>query len=375
MKICKLFALALLALVSCSEKVEVTKSLKPSGQIFTIDIDERTPNASLGLAAFEDYLFNIVWEHNEIQIFDINQKKLAKRLNFDSEGDQGIGQLFGFHVHNLDSIYLFGQSLPMIYLTDTSGIVKQQLKYALPDGYSSAFVHPSYYVSPPIVSGGELLVKTHVQGNYREFTNERLSESHMVYAVNLTNGQVRFVNHLYPKDYLAEGLKHFEPSIAKGKDKIVYSLFGDHRLFFASSFDEELTSKAAPSQYLDARLKLFPSGGERLETMQYMSTSSRYDNLVYDPYRNLYYRFAYPTLDISDLNEIQRLRTAPGPFVIMVLDDELNLLGETYFEAGLYLPNNFFIHKDGLYLSINHPDNPENDEDMFKFELLTLAEK
>jgi hypothetical protein len=109
--------------------------------------------------------------------------------------------------------------------------------------------------------------------------------------------------------------------------------------------------------------------------MQYMNTSSRYDNLIYDAYRNLYYRFAYPTLDLTDLNEIQRLRTSPGPFVIMVLDDELNVLGETYFEAGRYLPTNFFIHQDGLYISINHPDNPANEEDMFKFELLKVTEK
>lgn len=360
---------------ACSQKKQTEKKLEASGVVISLEIDEKTPNVSLGFSAFEGLLFNIIWERNEIQIYDIAKGDLVKNLNFENEGEQGVGDLFGFHVHNLDSIFLFGQSVPMIYLTDTSGIIKQRLRYVVPDGYSSAFVHPSYFLSQPIVSGDELLVKTHVNGNYREFTNELLSASHMVYSINLTNGNVRFINHLYPGDYLVEGLKHFESSMAKGKDKIVYSLFGDHRLFYASSFEEDLQSKDVSSQYLDARLKLFPSGGERLETMQYMNTSSRYDNLIYDPYRNLYYRFAYPTLNISELNEIQRLRTAPGPFVIMVLDDELNILGETYFEAGRYLPTNFFIHKDGLYLSINHPDHPENDEDMFKFELLRVAEK
>ena len=375
MKFWKLAFLLTLVTFACSQKKQTEKKLEASGVILAFSIDDNTPNVSLGFSNFHGLLFNILWQRNEIQIYDIANRGLVKRLAFESEGDQGVGDLFGIHVHSLDSIFLFGQSAPIIYLTDTSGIVKQQLRYVAPEGYSTAFVHPSYFLSPPIVMGDELLAKTHVNGNYREFTNELLRESHMVYAINLTDGNVRFVNHRYPNDYLADGLKHFEPSMAKGKDKIVYSLFGDHRLFYASSFEEELKSTNAESQYLDARLKLFPSGGERLETMQYMNTSSRYDNLVYDPYRNLYYRFAYPTLDITDLNEIQRLRTSPGPFVIMVLDDELNVLGETFFEAGRYMPNNFFIHEDGLYVSINHPDNPENDEDMFKFELLKVIEK
>lgn len=361
--------------ISCSKKEKSEILVESTNELISIPLDEKTSNSSLGFSTSGDFLFNIIWGNNSLQIYDINKRSLIKNLIFDFEGDQGIGQIFGFHVQSLDSIFLFGQVSPIIYLTDTTGIIKKTIRYEAPVGYTSAFVHPHYFFSPPIVIGDEMIVKTHVEGNYREFTNELLSASHMVYAINLTDGNVRFVNHRYPNDYLADGLKHFEPSMAKGKDKIVYSLFGDHRLFYASSFEEELKSTNAESQYLDARLKLFPSGGERLETMQYMNTSSRYDNLVYDPYRNLYYRFAYPTLDITDLNEIQRLRTSPGPFVIMVLDDELNVLGETFFEAGRYMPNNFFIHEDGLYVSINHPDNPENDEDMFKFELLKVIEK
>lgn len=358
--------------MSCSETSTSSYRLLSSNEVLAFHIDEHTPNASLGFLAFEDLLFNVVWEKNELQIYDIIQSKFVKRLNFDVEGDQGVGQIFGFHVHNLDSIFLFGQVAPFVYLTDTSGVLKHRLRYEIPDGYTSAFVHPHYFVSPPVVKGEEMIVKTHVNGSYREFTNDLLSSSHLVYALNLKNGKVRLMNHLYPDDYLKGGLKHFEPSMAMGKDKVVYSLFGDHRLFYAASFEEELSSVEAASEYLDSNLKLLPTGGERLETMQYMNTSSRYDNLIYDSYRNLYYRFAYPSLDLTDINDIQRLRIAPGPFVIMVLDEELNVLGETYFEAGRYLPNNFFVHKDGLYISTNHPDNPENEEDEFKFELLEI---
>ncbi|EOZ99348.1 hypothetical protein A33Q_0585 [Indibacter alkaliphilus LW1] len=42
---------------------------------------------------------------------------------------------------------------------------------------------------------------------------------------------------------------------------------------------------------------------------------------------------------------------------------------------GVFLPLNFFINEAGLYLSINHPDNPENEEEYLSFQLLKLKEK
>jgi hypothetical protein len=40
-----------------------------------------------------------------------------------------------------------------------------------------------------------------------------------------------------------------------------------------------------------------------------------------------------------------------------------------------YQYKDFFIAKEGLYLSINHPDNPSADFNKFKFELFKLNEK
>ncbi len=362
-------------LIGCNQSQTKPSHLLPSGKILSFELDDQTPNVSPGFAVFGDLLFNILWEQNQLQIYDITHSRLLKSLDFEVEGDQGVGALFGFHVHNLDSIFLFGQASPVIHLTDTTGRIKNSIRYGIPDGYSAAFVHPQYYVSPPQVDNGELMVKTHVTGNYREMSNDNLKDKRLGYSIDLNTGQTSFIAHTYPDDYLERGLKQFEASMAVGKDKIVYSFFGDHRLFYASSFAEELQSRDAASQYLDATLKLFPVNGERIETQQYMFTSSRYDNLVYDPYRDVYYRFAYPTLDISDSNEIMKLRNAPGPFLIMILDSDLQVQGETFFEKGKYMPLNFFIHEEGLYLSVNHPDNPENDEDQFKFELIELSRK
>lgn len=109
-----------------------------------------------------------------------------------------------------------------------------------------------------------------------------------------------------------------------------------------------------------------------MESQKYSFASSRYENLLYDRYREVYYRFAFPDLEVDTEEEVRALRNNPGPFVVMIFDKELKLLGETYFEGGMYLPMNAFVGKKGLYLSTNNPDNPENQEDKMGFEIFEL---
>lgn len=349
--------------------------LENIGEKLTVLIDDNTPNVSMGLQYSQGYLFNVNWGNNEIQIYDIDTGLKVKGLKFEIEGDQGVGQLLGFHVHNLDSIFLFSQLDPVLVLTDTSGLVKNRIRYYQPEMYSPAFVHNSYFLSPPVLEGDDMYVKSHFQGNYREVTSEQLKANHMTFAINLQTGSVRFLKHTYPDDYLNSGLKHFEPSMAAGGDKVVYSLFGDHRLFFASSFEDPLQFIAVASTHLDETLPLFPLEGERFDTQKYLQGSSRYESIIYDPFKEVYYRFGFPTYTFESDEEIRNLRSEPRGFVIMTLDKDLNIIDDQYFEGGKYMPNNVFVGEKGLYISTSHPNNPENQEDKMVFEIFELKER
>lgn len=375
-----LFLFCLIFLFSCLSKTnkdwkEGTYIINPIGEKYSVPIDENTSNVSMGLQYSQGFLFNSNWGKNEIQMYDIESGSLKKSLVYEIEGDQGVGQLFGFHVHTLDSIFLFSQFDAVLVLTDTSGLVKNRIRYTQPDLYSPAFVHNSYFLSPPIIKGDEMYVKTHFQGNYREVTAEQLSAYHMTYSINMKTGSVKFLNHTYPSDYLAKGIKHFEPSMATDGNKVVYSLFGDHRLFFASSFEENLQTIKAASTHLDESLPLFPLQGERFDTQKYLQGSSRYESIIYDPFREVYYRFAFPTYTFESDEEIRNLRTEPRGFVIMTLDKDLNIIDDQYFEGRKFMPNNVFVGEKGLYISTSHPNNPENQEDKMVFEIFGLEEK
>lgn len=365
------------AVVSCGKKEEslsLTWVLEPSGERLQLPLDERTPNLSMGISYFEaqkPLLFNVVWETNSLQIYDLGGKKLEKNLTFEREGDQGIVLAY-FHVHNLDSIFLFPPFGNQFVLTDTSGKIKNRIRYELPTGYPMLFVHNSYYVSPPHIAGGELIAKVRADGRPSQFTQAQLDTLALMAAINLETGAVRLRPHGFPKDYLSTGQKQLEYSLLTQGSQTVVSFMGDHRVYFSDSQSSPLEPKEAKSQFLEEVMPTFPKDVDGRGFNEYAFAKSRYESLVYDPYRKVYYRFAFPTLTLESDDQLKALRTSPGPFVIMVLDEELNVLTERRFDAGTYLPANFFVGKKGLYISLNHPDNPDNKEDELAFELIQL---
>ncbi|MAN87093.1 MAG: hypothetical protein CL555_09695 [Algoriphagus sp.] len=362
-------------LLGCSKNPSETPVIKlqASGEILGIPIDSLTANISTGLVRYEDYLVNVNWNSNSLQFYDLSAEKLSREITFDQDGPNGIEFILGFHIQSLDSIFLFNQSGSVITLADTTGQIKNKIEYTIPEGQTNAFVHNAYFGSAPRLKGNQLWVKTHIPIQYSKITADLMQKSVMGYQINLEDGSTSLQGISYPEDYLAGGLKFYEPSLVFQPDFTVYSLSGDHRIFKKSK-NGILETFDGKSQYLDESLPYFPINGERFETQKYLTASSRYETLVYDEFRKVYYRFAYPTLAIENEEELLALRENPGPFVIQVFYVDLKLITESYFEGGIYFPNNHFITEKGLYLSANNPENPEAEEDAFRFELIELKD-
>jgi hypothetical protein len=368
-------------LFSCqNEKSNEDKTFEliPSGKFLSLDLDDSTANISTGLQYFKgdkEYLFNANWGTNSLQIYDLQDQKLAKELFFDFEGPNGIGGLFGFHVQSMDSIFLFTAPFgSRFFIVDSEGEIEKRIDYQIPEGLGSFFVHNAYMLSPPVIQGGSLAANTRFSANIREVTQALLSSKNIGIEVDLNTGESKPFAHFFPSDYLASGQKMIDLSRAQGKDKIVYSFFGDHQLYYSSAFDLPLRPIQAASSYLENNMPAFQSDSPSEFFFQYNLASSRYGSLLYDSFRNVYYRFAFPTIPDVTEEDLRNLRTSPGPFVVMVFDENLKLLTEKLFEAGTYLPDNSFVGEKGLYLSINHPDNPQNKEDQMVFELIEFRE-
>lgn len=355
------------------KKIELVKTK----ELLTLPIDQNTANISDGLFYFakENLLFIQNWKEHSIQVYDIENKKRIKNIKLEREGPNGVLDLMGIHVQNLDSIFLFNQIKSQITLIDTSGQILRTIQYKSPDRYSPAFIHNTYFLSPPLLHGKKLIVKTHYYGSIREMTQEILQTKELIYEIDLESGVTNFLNLKFPKNYMPDGLKPFEASISHGSDKHVFSLFGDHRLFYVSEFGDTLQSKNGKSVFLPENLPTVPVDVDGLVFRKFSYYSPHYESLDYDPFRKVFIRFAFHEFEQDESVPVNDMRNHSGPFSIQVFDSELNLISETAFEANQYHPFDYFITEKGIYLSTNHPLNPQNNEDEMSFVLLEYSEK
>ena len=103
----------------------------------------------------------------------------------------------------------------------------------------------------------------------------------------------------------------------------------------------------------------------------------RYGDLIYDPYRKVYYRFAYPKVSLDrNTNWWGKAVYGRKKFSVMVLDEDFHVVGETLFPEGIYNSFVFFVNEDGLYISRDYKiGTAEQSEDYLTFELFQLLKK
>lgn len=376
MKISIKFILLISIILSCSVKDKKNKIVQftPVEELIQFPLDSETPNISNGLHYFDagtPLLFSLNWTKNSILIFDIEKEKLIKELVYDHEGPEGVLDIFGIHVHNLDSIFLFNQLIGQITLIDTSGTIKNKIKYEVPEMYSPAAIQNNYFLSQPIVLKDRIIVKTRYYGDIWQMTNEELHQQELVYAINLTTGKTQFLGIKFPENYLNNGQKIYEHSIARKDGMFVISYYGDHRVFYSEGLDKELKYKEVKSNYIPPIIPNLPDPSEEdgLKARRFLYESPHYETIVYEKYRDLFLRFAMHGFELDHEIPKPEMRNHSGPFSIQLFDSDLNLIHEQKFEANQYNPFDFFIGKKGLYMSVNHPLSPKNNEDFLSFQL------
>jgi len=100
---------------------------------------------------------------------------------------------------------------------------------------------------------------------------------------------------------------------------------------------------------------------------------ARYGDIVYDPYREVYYRFAYHYTEL-DSKKNWRGSAVFGrkKFSVIILNKDFEVVGETLFPEAVYNSYVFFVHRDGLYISRDYQINYDQSEDYMTFELFSL---
>jgi hypothetical protein len=369
---------------SCkSNSHEATFELLAKEPIVQIELDSLTSNVSNWLSFFYDseqdsgLVFSIDNDQNELELYSLESGGLVSKLKFQEEGPAGVGRLSAISILALDSILIFPPFTNEYFGGNLTNKTLKKGEFQKPDGFSSINSQTRFFRSIPFLKDNYLYTKTLFGGNYLLLENEELSGKPLMYRVDLSDGAVEFSKFTFPDDYWADGKRHYEFSSALNDNQLVFSFHSDHNIYYGVSFDEPLKKKLAKSKYLSQEFEDLPLGSDANARRRYFATTGHYGNLLYDQFRDVYYRFCYPKKEVEKDEDLRELVMFPQEFSVMILNSELDVIGETLLgnNDDKYATSNVFVGPAGLYISVNHPKSELNREESFGFQLFTLEIK
>lgn len=95
-------------------------------------------------------------------------------------------------------------------------------------------------------------------------------------------------------------------------------------------------------------------------------------DIFYDKYRNCYYIFYMKRNENPDAGRNLFLKLQYPDCFILILNKDFKHMGEVFLPDNTYSFQFSFITPDGLYISEDHPNNPDFDEDFMRFRLFKL---
>ncbi|MBN1338964.1 MAG: hypothetical protein JXA03_06560, partial [Bacteroidales bacterium] len=78
--------------------------------------------------------------------------------------------------------------------------------------------------------------------------------------------------------------------------------------------------------------------------------------------------------NLSD-DEIFKINRNPPAFGISVLDENFDVIDEIILPDNIYSQHKYFVAEEGLYLSADHPENPNLKENEWRFDVFNLSKK
>ncbi len=369
--------LVLLVLVSCKQKGTdtFTHCLVPTGEVKSFPLDSDVKYNAFFLYTFQEangkeFLSFLNYGRGQILFYDVKTADFLFKTKLAAEGPNGIIQPSGLYVKDLENIFVSSYTYNGLIKVDTTGQIIQKIPYGTTaEGYK---ILPSYtpsshpFVAPLFIDGKMYI--TQPDGRFSSLEETPLTVS--IDTINKKYEQLPLTYSCLPKDAVQTNDLRF--GRAFDGERFVYSFYVNENLFVASANDSVYEIVKTKSKYIDNPSRIQKSGDQGPRSNLEVA---RYGDIVYDSFRKVYYRFAYPESQLDPkINWRGRAVYGREKSSVIILNEKLEIIGETLLPDATYNTYVFFVNKDGLYISKDYQMNFNQSEDYMTFELMRLKE-
>ena len=346
----------------------------------TLPVDENTYYMSRSIFQFEEdgreflHFQNTEKRQYEIVIYDIDSSKIEKRIPMHKEGPNGVPVVMASKpIAGSNHTLLFQSNAGRITSFDQAGKVVRNYSIKSPEGRFMAFLPCSYFFTSPYIKDSVLFVAPKI--GKPNMKKEDWPQTPMFFMLDLKTGDIDFAPINYPSIFkkdvkrLADG-GSFSYDFNSEESRLVCS-FVDYDSLMVVDSDYVVKWFNGKSRYIEIKEPRLIEVGEGLDGIIKMSEQGHYFHVMYDKYRDVYYRFAEMPYELksneSPLDDPQRRE-----FSVIIFDKDFRIIGETKFPGNKYYIRMSFVGRDGLYISENNLANPEFDEDKLVFACFKL---
>ncbi len=366
--------LFLIFFLSC--KPDTSKIQISHSEVITMDISNSVFTNPGTIQLVESDSGNILFLFNGIkkslQFFEFPKGKLLHEIDVPMEGPDNLRGSTGGTLLAKDSIF-FTFSPPAIGLMNFDG--KLLFKKEIEDERLNIPLLEANQKRPLFQHQNTIFgAQPHFTDHHR-MNAEEIFDHPLIYSFDLDADSLRWYEVYYPPDYWQNGKRRADFSWAKRKKKLYLApIYHDEIQVFDMHSGEIVMRKPVSSPGISSFQvnNSLPSSTAEADLARLIH--DRYGTLLYDRYRDVFYRFFFPgfepgeKLSAEDLSNLNWSRPYTG---ITVIDNELNVLGHHLFDSyEVYGHANHFVGKDGLYVSINNEFHPDFDESQLRYRVV-----
>ena len=352
---------------SCQKEKEVVRDSDQTGQMgyrvdtLSVSVDEETSYLYNRFTTFYDrddfYLVAYNRIKHKIQFFDLDKKRETRSIVLERGGEHAVSDIQNLIVHSLDSIFVF-DSGNMSILNRKGEVFYKVNLFEL--AYKDMRPDFSDFTSKPFFNKmrkSVILGNSHGLGANADLDNSFLLEFDLQ---TKSYSELNFSHAEFYKN--AEG--DFGPF-----SQVNFSSVSDETIVFnykvESSIYRQNIGENEPQRFngsissIPSLANRFTASSEFHDVMRYRHETARYYGVLYDPYRELYYR-VHRTGKPYKESERNVLRNTT--FYLSVFDRNLKLLKEINLGSNIYTQFSWFVAPQGFCINAAFADYELLDE-------------
>lgn len=314
---------------------------------------------------------------HSLQFYSIDKGLYFKTIQLNKEGIHSIEPVTEIYFVNMDSIILTVNSPERkLLLIDSVANIKKKWEINDTLKFNNVLYDLYIYKNFDISYSKDNKCVTLSISPYFPVEDPRCYQYPYLIDYNLISGKVESNYGQFPFEddrvYLYSELpKHL---LTDSFDIVHFS--GSHNLFFYDlPFKKLVKIFQVKSKYLPEKLKnidpVILTKGLSEKEKEYYVSEGRYDKLLKDRYRNVYYRIVKLPMDY--LYPDGKSKWEPDfLFSIMILDNKFKIIHEQTLPANTYNVSLSTVTKKGLLISLNNINNNQIDEDHIYFRIFSL---